>query len=156
MSSICRNLLARGIKAAGLGIVRFGETIGHAFSYHAICGSFIEAQIGRWSAPPGPLIEIRFHTNNPFIVTLALEAQKNTKNWSQNLQKTRNSRPRLITNDFCEKLTFAIPYLWSPRIWSPERRNFDTDIDEQSGLETSLRKKWNFKPRCPKKSQTEV
>ena len=78
-NEICQPLLARGIKAAGFFIVRFLIIIGHAFNYQASAVMLLEGR-NRWKIPlADPLLEIRFHTNNPLIFKPVFKAQETRK-----------------------------------------------------------------------------
>ena len=128
---IRRPLLARGTKAAWLGIVRFSTIMGHAFSYKAMLLSVLRAQIGGGSALPDPELRIRYITKNPSIYKFVFKAQETRKAAPKASKNRHKSIPKFITNNFRGKSFFAKPSLRKPRFGSTKRRNFDSDIDNE-------------------------
>ena len=95
---IRRPLLARGNKAAGLGLIRFLTIIGHALNYQAIC-------CYRFSGPTS-LVDPprRIHLSrrsvsapkNPSACRLVFKAQQIRKTAPKAPRKRRNSNPKFI------------------------------------------------------------
>ena len=93
--NIRRPLLARGIKAAGLGIVRFLTINGHAFSYKAMLLTVFRTQIGSRLPAADPGLEIRFSIQNPSDFEIVFKTTKTRETDPKALQKRKKSTRHL-------------------------------------------------------------
>ena len=128
--------------------VRFSTVIDHAFSYQTSAVKLFTGPKMSWFSvatcrslnpdPPRKLIHF----------PACLQGSKHQKNCSQGFKKQQTSTPTSITNDFCEHFVFAIYSIQKPWSRSLGRLNFESKIGATSGLETSPKINWNFKPRC--------
>ena len=73
-NNIRRPLLAKGTKAAGLGIVLFLTISGHAFEPLGYAFVFRGTKIPRRSPPPDPELRIHYITKNRFIFESVFKA----------------------------------------------------------------------------------
>ena len=71
---IRRPLLAKGIKAAGLEVVVFLTIGGHAFQLSGYAFIALEGSNTPRSAPPDPILRIRFHHQNPSVLKSVFKA----------------------------------------------------------------------------------
>ena len=122
-------LLAKGIMAAGLGVIPFLTIIGFAFSYQAICCHVV---IGLESVvdPPRQITNSGSVCTPTIVRTLRLfsrhkKPEKRLPRLSNKKKIHRNS----LKNDFSEHVMFAIPSLWKPRFWRPS-----VDISTQESV----------------------
>ena len=96
--------------------------------------SDLKARIGGRSAPPDPELAIRFIIQNPADFMLVCKTQKTRKTAPETTQKRQTSMPKFIKNDFkndFKESIFAIHSLRKLRFWSPQHRNFGSEIDNK-------------------------
>ena len=120
-------LLHKGTKAAGLGLIRVLTILGHVFNYQAMLLSVFRYQIPRRLPPPDLGLEIRYFSKNP--IDFKPRQKKTEKRFPK--QKRQKSSLEVIKNDFSEKSMFAIPSLRQPRFWSPQHRNSGSEVDQK-------------------------
>ena len=108
---IRRPLLARGTKAAGMGLIRFLTIGGHAFQLSGYAFISLEAQIGRWSPAPDQGLRIRYITKNPSIFNSVFKAQEIKKKHPPRASKKREMRYRNSIKTISMKIEFRHTFL---------------------------------------------
>ena len=111
--------------------------IGDAFTYQASAVALSYAQRGVSFTSPALVAQDPISMKKLFFVKPVSKAQKTRKTGPKASKKRQTSNPKFITNEFCEKLFFEILSRREPRFRSPKHRNFYSEKDEKSDLETS-------------------
>ena len=138
---IRRPLLARGTKAAWLGLVTFLTISGHdnqlsGYPFMSLEGPNTLSITVANSRSQDPL-----HHQKSIYFQVCFQGPKNQKSGSQNFQKTAKIDSGIHWNNSREKLICALLSLRKPRFGSAKRRNFDYKIDKKTTWKQARTKK---------------